>query len=187
MPPREMDRRRVGPEQRVICHVPHIPRLEEICESWIADLLGLPPVPRRRRQRLVRRHTLRARGGPQRAAAQAGLGRGARRALRRAAHPRGWGNRRIPRYSRRWPCWGWGRTGWNWPPPTAKGALSRKNCTNWTQYPAYPAGRACNSGAFDPMDEICDIARASGAWIHVDGAFGLWAAASKRNIPDQRV
>jgi glutamate/tyrosine decarboxylase-like PLP-dependent enzyme len=37
------------------------------------------------------------------------------------------------------------------------------------------------------MDEICDIARASGAWIHVDGAFGLWAAASKRNIPDQRV
>ena len=35
-----------------------------------------------------------------------------------------------------------------------------------------------NTGAFDPLDEICAWARASGAWVHVDGAFGLWAAAS---------
>ncbi len=35
-----------------------------------------------------------------------------------------------------------------------------------------------NTGAFDPMDEICDKARAARAWVHVDGAFGLWAAAS---------
>lgn len=35
-----------------------------------------------------------------------------------------------------------------------------------------------NSGAFDPAAEICAAARASGAWVHVDGAFGLWAAAS---------
>lgn len=35
-----------------------------------------------------------------------------------------------------------------------------------------------NTGAFDPMDEICDKAQAAGAWVHVDGAFGLWAAAS---------
>jgi glutamate/tyrosine decarboxylase-like PLP-dependent enzyme len=35
-----------------------------------------------------------------------------------------------------------------------------------------------NSGAFDPMGEICDLAHAAGAWVHVDGAFGLWAAAS---------
>jgi glutamate/tyrosine decarboxylase-like PLP-dependent enzyme len=41
-----------------------------------------------------------------------------------------------------------------------------------------------NSGAFDPIDEICDKARAAGAWVHVDGAFGLWAAASgdKRHL-----
>jgi glutamate/tyrosine decarboxylase-like PLP-dependent enzyme len=32
-----------------------------------------------------------------------------------------------------------------------------------------------NTGAFDPMGEILPIARAHGAWIHVDGAFGLWA------------
>ncbi|MGH2695101.1 MAG: pyridoxal phosphate-dependent decarboxylase family protein [Actinomycetota bacterium] len=35
-----------------------------------------------------------------------------------------------------------------------------------------------NSGSFDPIGEICDTARSSGAWVHVDGAFGLWAAAS---------
>lgn len=35
-----------------------------------------------------------------------------------------------------------------------------------------------NTGAFDPAAAICPEARASGAWIHVDGAFGLWAAAS---------
>ena len=35
-----------------------------------------------------------------------------------------------------------------------------------------------NTGAFDPAGEICRIAKASGAWVHVDGAFGLWALAS---------
>jgi glutamate/tyrosine decarboxylase-like PLP-dependent enzyme len=35
-----------------------------------------------------------------------------------------------------------------------------------------------NGGAVDPLEEICGLARASGAWVHVDGAFGLWAAAS---------
>ncbi|RPJ45576.1 MAG: aspartate aminotransferase family protein, partial [Chloroflexi bacterium] len=34
-----------------------------------------------------------------------------------------------------------------------------------------------NTGAFDPAAEICRIAHAAGAWVHVDGAFGLWAAA----------
>jgi glutamate/tyrosine decarboxylase-like PLP-dependent enzyme len=36
-----------------------------------------------------------------------------------------------------------------------------------------------NTGAIDPMREVCAAARAAGAWIHVDGAFGLWAAASR--------
>jgi len=34
-----------------------------------------------------------------------------------------------------------------------------------------------NSGAFDPAAEIVPRARDAGAWVHVDGAFGLWAAA----------
>lgn len=33
-----------------------------------------------------------------------------------------------------------------------------------------------NTGAFDPISEVCDRAREAGAWVHVDGAFGLWAA-----------
>jgi glutamate/tyrosine decarboxylase-like PLP-dependent enzyme len=37
-----------------------------------------------------------------------------------------------------------------------------------------------NTGAFDPAREICAAARDAGAWVHVDGAFGLWAAASPR-------
>ncbi|GAA1059868.1 pyridoxal phosphate-dependent decarboxylase family protein [Agromyces bracchium] len=37
-----------------------------------------------------------------------------------------------------------------------------------------------HSGAFDPFAEACRIAHEAGAWVHVDGAFGLWAAASPR-------
>ena len=35
-----------------------------------------------------------------------------------------------------------------------------------------------NTGAFDPISEIVAACRSHGAWCHVDGAFGLWAAAS---------
>jgi glutamate/tyrosine decarboxylase-like PLP-dependent enzyme len=35
-----------------------------------------------------------------------------------------------------------------------------------------------HSGAFDPFTEAITVARKHGAWVHVDGAFGLWAAAS---------
>jgi glutamate/tyrosine decarboxylase-like PLP-dependent enzyme len=40
-----------------------------------------------------------------------------------------------------------------------------------------------NSGAVDPLTEICEVAHEAGAWVHVDGAFGLWAAASPRLRP----
>jgi glutamate/tyrosine decarboxylase-like PLP-dependent enzyme len=35
-----------------------------------------------------------------------------------------------------------------------------------------------NTGAFDPFEEIADATEKAGAWLHVDGAFGLWAAVS---------
>ncbi|MDH5255297.1 MAG: pyridoxal-dependent decarboxylase [Gammaproteobacteria bacterium] len=35
-----------------------------------------------------------------------------------------------------------------------------------------------NSGACDPVGEVCSRVAGSGAWVHVDGAFGLWAAAT---------
>ncbi|MEU4805209.1 pyridoxal-dependent decarboxylase [Actinosynnema sp. NPDC023587] len=37
-----------------------------------------------------------------------------------------------------------------------------------------------NAGDFDPVDEMADLAAAHGAWLHVDGAFGLFAALSPR-------
>jgi glutamate/tyrosine decarboxylase-like PLP-dependent enzyme len=40
-----------------------------------------------------------------------------------------------------------------------------------------------NSGAMDPVGEICRLAHEHGAWVHVDGAFGMWAAASPRLRP----
>ena len=44
--------------------------------------------------------------------------------------------------------------------------------------PIMVAAQAGNvsTGAFDPLDEIVAITRAKNAWLHVDGAFGLWAA-----------
>src|SRR5262249_55286320 len=33
-----------------------------------------------------------------------------------------------------------------------------------------------NTGSFDPFEVIADAAEEAGAWLHVDGAFGLWAA-----------
>ena len=43
-----------------------------------------------------------------------------------------------------------------------------------------------NTGSFDPLEEIADLVhnhRGSGSWLHVDGAFGLWAAASPPLAP----
>src|SRR6201996_2763812 len=40
-----------------------------------------------------------------------------------------------------------------------------------------------NTGAFDPAGEICARAHDAGSWVHVDGAFGYWAAASPKYAP----
>jgi len=37
-----------------------------------------------------------------------------------------------------------------------------------------------NSGSFDPIRQVCEKANAAGSWVHVDGAFGLWAAACEQ-------
>ena len=37
-----------------------------------------------------------------------------------------------------------------------------------------------NSGSFDDFDEICEKANQANAWVHIDGAFGLWASGSEK-------
>jgi glutamate/tyrosine decarboxylase-like PLP-dependent enzyme len=53
----------------------------------------------------------------------------------------------------------------------------RRRLEGWSG-PAIVCLQAGNihSGAFDPMSEAVDVAHRAGAWVHVDGAFGLWAA-----------
>jgi glutamate/tyrosine decarboxylase-like PLP-dependent enzyme len=63
--------------------------------------------------------------------------------------------------------------------------VDKQGCIDISRFPAIAgptivctqAGNV-NTGAFDPIGEICDLAKPKGAWVHVDGAFGLWAAAS---------
>ncbi|GAA3463024.1 pyridoxal phosphate-dependent decarboxylase family protein [Saccharothrix longispora] len=51
--------------------------------------------------------------------------------------------------------------------------------------PAVLIGNAgeVNGGDFDPIDEMADLAERHGAWLHVDGAFGLFAAVSPLTAP----
>ncbi len=45
-----------------------------------------------------------------------------------------------------------------------------------------------STGAFDPLEPLCAAAKKAGSWVHVDGAFGLWAAASSshRYLSEER-
>jgi glutamate/tyrosine decarboxylase-like PLP-dependent enzyme len=40
-----------------------------------------------------------------------------------------------------------------------------------------------NTGSVDPVGKICELAHSTGAWVHVDSAFGLWAKASPSLAP----
>lgn len=44
-------------------------------------------------------------------------------------------------------------------------------------------GGNVNTGSFDPVEDVAAIARDAGAWLHVDGAFGLWARATPVRAP----
>lgn len=58
------------------------------------------------------------------------------------------------------------------------GALAEAlDAVEWPTIVCAQAGEV-NTGAFDPLDEIADLCDRHGAWMHVDGAFGLWASAS---------
>lgn len=59
--------------------------------------------------------------------------------------------------------------------PELKAAV--KECSGRPMILSLQAGNV-NTGAFEPVSEIAEIVRGENAWLHVDGAFGLWAAVS---------
>ncbi len=75
---------------------------------------------------------------------------------------------------------GYGRKNIEWIPSDNQGKLILEELPELDEscLILLQAGNA-NTGSFDDFDAVCDLANAAGAWVHIDGAFGLWAAASK--------
>ena len=158
---------------------------EEVAGRWLKDLLGVPPERVvRARDRLPDGARDRARRG---AAPRAGGGRPRRRGRRprrRAADPR---RRRREAARHRRP-----RAALHRPRHRAASARCRpttraacvvdglRGVLAESDAPTIVIGQLgeVNTGACDDLEAIADATTEAGAWLHVDGAFGLWAAAS---------
>lgn len=155
-------------------------RLEAVCERWIVDLLGLPEGTA---AGFLSGTTM---------ASFSGLCAGRNELLRR----QGWdvaakglygappvrvvaGAHTHASVFKALSLLGMGVDGVETAPVDEQGAIAIEHLPELTATTLVitQAGNV-NSGAFDPIDVICDRARAVGAWVHVDGAFGLWAAAA---------
>ncbi len=160
---------------------PVVSRLEEICEQWLASLLGLPDgtaagfVSGSSTATLcgvaaARNHLLNNQGYDVGAKGLFGapeikvvLSEGAHSTIYKALSILGLGSERIIKV----PMDGQGRIREDLVPELDDRTLLILQAGN------------VNSGAFDRFGMLCEKARAAGAWVHVDGAFGLWAAASE--------
>lgn len=76
---------------------------------------------------------------------------------------------------------GFGQNTIEWLPSNFQGKLMADELPNLDEncLLLLQAGNA-NTGAFDDFESICVKAQKAAAWVHIDGAFGLWAAASKK-------
>lgn len=154
-------------------------RLEQVCEGWLTDLLGLPEGTA---AGFVTGSTL---------ANLSGLAAGRNELLRR----RGWdvvqdGLYGAPPISvfvgqdahavvrKSLALLGMGEAHMHVIPVDDQGRLDMDHFPQLNE-PALVVAQAgnVNSGAFDPFGEICARTHEAGGWVHVDGAFGLWAAA----------
>jgi glutamate/tyrosine decarboxylase-like PLP-dependent enzyme len=161
---------------------PAVAKLEEICEKWLVDLLGLTPgtamglVSGSSNATLcalaAARNTLLARQGYD--AAERGLagcppirvvmGEGAHASIPKALSILGLGRDQITVV-----------------PADERGAVLAEKFPplDGRTLVILQAGHV-SGGAFDPLEPVLRQARPAGAWVHVDGAIGLWAAASER-------
>ena len=124
------------------------------------------------------------RGPPRRAGARpAGTssGTGCRERRRSPSSPT---TERTSRSTPRSRCSAWAAkaTAFGGSPPTTRAGCARTRCAR-PSLPSTARSIVCtqagnvNTGAFDPFEELIPIAHERGAWVHVDGAFGIWAAA----------
>jgi glutamate/tyrosine decarboxylase-like PLP-dependent enzyme len=65
---------------------------------------------------------------------------------------------------------------------TIRAGCDPRHCGRRSTGPTIVCAQAgnVNTGSFDPLDEVADAIEGTSAWLHVDGAFGLWAATSPR-------
>jgi glutamate/tyrosine decarboxylase-like PLP-dependent enzyme len=156
--------------------------VEEVCRGWLAELLGLPPdvsvayvtgcqMAHVTALAAARHHVLAQAGWD---VAQDGLG-GAP-PIRVVV-----GAKRHVTIDRALRLLGIGAASLEVVPVDDQGRM-RVDELRLGGGPTIVCGQAgeVNTGAFDDLDAIADLAAERGAWFHVDGAFGLWAAASPR-------
>lgn len=61
-------------------------------------------------------------------------------------------------------------------PELLRRAIEADRAAGHLPFAVVACGGATNTGAIDPLDAIADVAQEFGVWLHVDGAFGAWAA-----------
>jgi len=156
--------------------------LEDACERWIVELLCLPA------------GTAAGFVGGTSVATLCGLAAGRDELLRRAGWDAGarglfgapeirvvLGEQAHASVSKALGLLGLGRDRVERVPVDAQGRLDARRLPRLDERTllVLQAGNV-NTGAFDPFEQVIPAARAAGAWTHVDGAFGLWAAASPK-------
>ena len=156
--------------------------VEEVAGRWVVDLLGLPPassfafvtggqMANTTALAAARHHVLAARGWDVELDGLAGaprvrlvVGEEVHVSVPRAARLLGLGSRTVP------------------VAVDANGAMVPADLERvLAEHPGPPTVVCCqagnvNTGALDPVGELADVAHRHDAWLHVDGAIGLWAA-----------
>ena len=61
-------------------------------------------------------------------------------------------------------------------PDALRAAIENDRKSGKVPFAIVACGGATNTGAIDPLDDVADVAAEFGVWLHVDGAFGAWAA-----------
>ena len=157
--------------------------VEEVCRGWLTELLGLPShvsvafvtgtqMAHVTALAAARHHVLERAGWDVPADGLAGAPR-----IRVVA-----GEKRHVTLDRALRLLGIGASSLEIVPADDQGRMLVGELPNLAGGPTIVCGKAgeVNTGACDDLEAIADAAAESGAWFHVDGAFGLWAAASPK-------